>query len=39
MIYNLTGIETTKTQRKEEISKSKEHVAREEFSQLYLYAV
>jgi hypothetical protein len=40
MIYNFTGIETTKTQQQEEeVSKQEKHVDREIFSQLCLFEV
>ena len=39
MIYNFTGIETSKTQQKEEVSKPEEHINRKRFSQLHLFAV
>ena len=39
MICDFTGIKTTKVQQNEEASKPEEHIAREELSQLYMFAV
>ncbi|SPF53445.1 transposase (fragment) [Candidatus Desulfosporosinus infrequens] len=39
MIDNLTSIKTTKTEQKEEVRKPEEHVNREGFRQLHLFAV